>query len=50
MESMVALDLVILLLIIEVFAVAVSGWGWWVESRVKRGMYGSEGKVQSGSP
>ena len=50
MESMVALDLVILLLILEVFTVVVSGWGWWVESRIKRGTSDSEGKMHSGSP
>ncbi|MCJ1269814.1 hypothetical protein MMC22_009707 [Lobaria immixta] len=36
-ETMVSLDLVILLLIFELFAVAVTGWGWWVETRIKRG-------------
>ena len=35
-ESTVALDVVELLIVIEVFAVAMSGWGWWVEARVKR--------------
>ena len=50
LESMVALDLVILLLILEVFTVAVSGWGWWVESRVRRGTTGAETKLHSGSP
>lgn len=34
---MVSFDLVILLLIFELFAVAVTGWGWWVETRIKRG-------------
>ncbi|MCJ1465911.1 hypothetical protein MMC07_004530 [Pseudocyphellaria aurata] len=36
-ETMISLDLVILLLIFEVFAVAVTGWGWWVETRSKSG-------------
>ena len=35
-QSTVALDLVNLLIVIEFLAVAMSGWGWWVEARVKR--------------
>jgi len=50
MQSIAALDLVILLLILEVFTVAVSGWGWWVESRNKRVMDDSEAKLHSGFP
>ena len=34
---MISLDLVILLLIIELFTVAVTGWGWWIETRIKKG-------------
>lgn len=33
---MVGLDLVILLVILEVFAVAGSCAGWWIEGRMKK--------------
>lgn len=36
-ETMVSVDLVILLLILELISVAVAGWGWWIETRIKRG-------------
>ena len=36
-ETMISLDLVILLLIFELFTVAVTGWGWWIEMRIKKG-------------
>ncbi|MCJ1430626.1 hypothetical protein MMC29_008544 [Sticta canariensis] len=36
-ETMISLDLVILLLIIELFTVGVAAWGWWIETRTKKG-------------
>ena len=30
------MDFVVLLLVIEVLAVATTAWGWWVESRMKK--------------
>lgn len=35
-QSTVASDLVIFLIIVEVLAVGISGWGWWIEARVKK--------------
>lgn len=35
-ESMVALDLVILLVILELIAVVASCAGWWIEGRIKK--------------
>ena len=37
---MAALDLVIVLLIVEVLAVAATAWGWWVEMRLKKSSQG----------
>lgn len=36
-QGTAALDLIIFLVIVEVFAVGASAWGWWVEMRMKRG-------------
>ena len=33
---MVALNLVILLIVLEVIAVATAGFGWWTEMKMKR--------------
>lgn len=35
-ESNVALDIVNLLVVVEFFAVVMTGWGWWVEARVRK--------------
>lgn len=37
---MAALDLVIVVLLIETMAVVVTAWGWWVEMRMKKGVLG----------
>lgn len=37
---MAALDLVIVLLLVEVLAVGATAWGWWVEMRLKKGGVG----------
>lgn len=50
MESMVSLNLVILLIVLEVLAVANAGWGWWVEVKMKRGSVGGEMKLENASP
>ena len=31
-----AIDIVNLLIVIEFVAVLMSGWGWWVEARVRK--------------
>ncbi len=36
-QGSAALGLVIFLVIMEVLAVGVAAWGWWVEMRMKRG-------------
>jgi len=36
-EGLAALDLVMFLVVMEVLAVCVAAWGWWVEMRIKRG-------------
>ena len=41
-EGTAGLDVVILLVIVEFLAVAVSAWGWWVEMRLKRVSIGGE--------
>ena len=35
-ESTVALDLVMFMIVLEVLSVAVTGWGWIVEKRLKK--------------
>lgn len=35
-ESMVSLNLVILLVVIEALAVAGTAWGWWIETRMRK--------------
>ena len=37
---MVALDLVIVLILIEVLAMGITAWGWWVEMKLKRSSVG----------
>lgn len=37
---MAALDLVIVLIIVEVLAVSTTAWGWWVELRLKKSSAG----------
>lgn len=44
-ESMVGLDLVILLVILEVFAVVGSCAGWWIEGKMKKVEQGGEVKL-----
>lgn len=39
-NGMAALDLVIVVLLIEVMAVGATAWGWWVEMRLKKGSIG----------
>ncbi|KAK4692325.1 hypothetical protein P7C71_g4852, partial [Lecanoromycetidae sp. Uapishka_2] len=41
-EGMAALDLMILLVIVEMLAVGLTAWGWWVEMRLKRFGLGDE--------
>lgn len=41
---MVALDFVVLMLVLQVLAVAVAGAGWWVGVRLRRVEGDSEGK------
>lgn len=36
-ETMISQDLVILLLIFELFSVAIAGWGWWIQTRIAGG-------------
>lgn len=36
-ETMISQDLVILLLIFELFSVAVAGWGWRIQRRITGG-------------
>ncbi|KAL9134191.1 MAG: hypothetical protein Q9175_004626 [Cornicularia normoerica] len=36
-DGMAALNLVIVLVLIEVLALGATAWGWWVEMRVKKG-------------
>lgn len=44
---MAALDLVIVLVLIEVLAVGATAWGWWVEMRLKkRGVDGAKSEVE----
>ncbi|KAI4123301.1 MAG: hypothetical protein LQ338_005326 [Usnochroma carphineum] len=42
--STAASDLVILMIVIEMFSVLLAGWGWWVGARLKKA--GREGKGQ----
>lgn len=35
-ESTVSIDLIDFLIVVEVFAVLMSAWGWFVESKAKR--------------
>lgn len=42
--STAALDLVILMIVIEVFSVLLAGWGFWIGARLKKA--GGEGKGQ----
>ncbi|KAI4186105.1 MAG: hypothetical protein L6R41_003677 [Letrouitia leprolyta] len=35
-ESNAALDVVILMIVIDVFGVLLAGWGWWVGARLKK--------------
>lgn len=46
-ETMVSLDLVILLVIFEVFAVVVAAWGWWIETKMKKVSAPGAVKLQS---
>ena len=39
-DGMAALDLVVVLLIVEVLAVGATAWGWWVEMRLKKSSVG----------
>ncbi|KAL8937130.1 MAG: hypothetical protein Q9216_004577 [Gyalolechia sp. 2 TL-2023] len=41
-ESKAALDVVILMIVIEVFSVLLAGWGWWVAAKLKKA--GGDGK------
>lgn len=43
--STAALDLVILMIVIESFSVLLAGWGWWVGARVKKEAAGGKGEV-----
>ncbi|KAI4180045.1 MAG: hypothetical protein LQ346_007070 [Caloplaca aetnensis] len=46
--SSAALNLVILMIVIEVFSVLLAGWGWWVGARLKKaGGERSDGKGQA---
>lgn len=46
-DGMAALDLVIVLLLIELLALAATAWGWWVEMRLKKGgVGGSKSEVE----
>ncbi|CAF9907725.1 MAG: hypothetical protein ALECFALPRED_003789 [Alectoria fallacina] len=46
-DGMAALDLVIVLVLIEVLAVGATAWGWWVEMRLKkRGVDGAKSEVE----
>ncbi|KAL9002700.1 MAG: hypothetical protein Q9188_004381 [Gyalolechia gomerana] len=44
-ESTAALDVVILMIVIEVFSVLLAGWGWWVGARLKKA--GGDGKGEA---
>ena len=43
-ESNAALDVVILMIVIEVFSVFLAGWGWWVGARLKKAERGTKGE------
>ena len=44
---MAALDLVIVVLLIEAMAVGATAWGWWVEMKMKKGaMGGAKSEVE----
>ncbi|CAF9918675.1 hypothetical protein IMSHALPRED_004373 [Imshaugia aleurites] len=40
-DGMAALDLVIVLVLVEVLALGATAWGWWVEMRLKKGGVGA---------
>ena len=35
-QSTISIDLVIFMIMVQVIAVGISAWGWWVEARVKK--------------
>ena len=37
---MAALDLVIVLILVEVLALGTTAWGWWVEMKLKKSSVG----------
>ena len=39
-DGLAALDLVIVLILVEILAVGTTAWGWWVEMRLKKGGVG----------
>ncbi|KAL8744061.1 MAG: hypothetical protein Q9190_003644 [Brigantiaea leucoxantha] len=43
MESTVAMNLVVLLIVLQALSVLVVAWGWWIESRVRRGCGNTKG-------
>ncbi|KAL8719423.1 MAG: hypothetical protein Q9225_003566 [Loekoesia sp. 1 TL-2023] len=43
-ESNAALDVVILMIVIELFGVLLAGWGWWVGARLKKTSGGTKGE------
>lgn len=45
-----ALNLVILLIVLEVIAVATAGFGWWAEMKIKRETVGGVMKLESTGP
>lgn len=44
-----AFNLVIFVLVLEVIVVATTGWGWWIEVRLKRGTVGEVIKLEGGA-
>jgi hypothetical protein len=49
-ESMVAFNLVIFILVLEIIVVATTGCGWWIEMKLKRATVGGVMKLEGGSP
>jgi hypothetical protein len=47
---MVAFNLVIFILVLEIIVVATTGCGWWIEMKLKRATVGGVMKLEGGSP
>lgn len=45
-----ALNLVILLIVLEVVAVATAGFGWWTEMKIKKETVGEVIKMEGTAP